>query len=53
MKRIGVVGVGLLGTAVASRLLEGRFEVVGYDTRPEQVTALRGRGLRPARSWLI
>jgi 2-hydroxy-3-oxopropionate reductase len=50
MKRIGVIGVGLLGTAVASRLLEGRFEVVGYDTRPEPVAALRGRGLRPAGS---
>jgi 2-hydroxy-3-oxopropionate reductase len=50
MKRIGLVGVGLLGTAVASRLLEGRFQVVGYDTRPEQVAALRARGLRPAAS---
>jgi 3-hydroxyisobutyrate dehydrogenase-like beta-hydroxyacid dehydrogenase len=50
MKRIGIVGVGLLGTAVASRLLEARFEVVGCDTRPEQVAALRDRGLRPAGS---
>jgi 3-hydroxyisobutyrate dehydrogenase-like beta-hydroxyacid dehydrogenase len=48
MKRIGIVGVGLLGSAVASRLLDGRFEVVGYDTRSEQVAALRARGLRPA-----
>jgi 3-hydroxyisobutyrate dehydrogenase-like beta-hydroxyacid dehydrogenase len=48
MKRIGIVGVGLLGSAVASRLLDGRFEVVGYDTRAEQVAALRARGLRPA-----
>lgn len=48
MRRIGVVGVGLLGAAVASRLLEGRFDVVGYDTRPEQVKALADRGLRPA-----
>jgi 3-hydroxyisobutyrate dehydrogenase-like beta-hydroxyacid dehydrogenase len=50
MKRIGIIGVGLLGTAVARRLLERRFEVVGYDTRPEQVAALRAGGLRPAES---
>jgi 3-hydroxyisobutyrate dehydrogenase-like beta-hydroxyacid dehydrogenase len=50
MKRIGIVGVGLLGSAVASRLLEGPFEVVGYDTRADQVGALRARGLRPAAS---
>jgi 3-hydroxyisobutyrate dehydrogenase-like beta-hydroxyacid dehydrogenase len=48
MKRIGIIGVGLLGSAVASRLLDGRFEVMGYDTRSEQVAALRVRGLRPA-----
>ena len=45
MKRIAVVGVGLLGSAVASRLLEGGFTVVGYDSRPDQVT--RARGARP------
>lgn len=50
MKRIGIIGVGLLGTAVASRLLEARFEVVGYDTRREQAAALAPRGLRTAAS---
>jgi 3-hydroxyisobutyrate dehydrogenase-like beta-hydroxyacid dehydrogenase len=50
MKRVGIIGVGLLGTAVASRLLEAGFEVVGYDTRPEQLTTLGTRGLRPAAS---
>lgn len=50
MRRIGIVGVGLLGSAVASRLLERGFEVRGYDTRPEQVEALQPRGLEPARS---
>lgn len=48
MRRIGIVGVGLLGSAVASRLLRGRFEVTGYDTRPEQVEALRSQGLKAA-----
>ena len=50
MKRIGIIGVGLLGSAVASRLLQGKFEVKGYDTRPEQMTALRPQGLIPAES---
>jgi 3-hydroxyisobutyrate dehydrogenase-like beta-hydroxyacid dehydrogenase len=48
--RLGIVGVGLLGTAVAGRLLEAGFDVVGYDVRPERVEALRGRGLGAARS---
>ena len=46
MKRIGIIGLGLLGSAVASRLLEGSFEVAGYDTRPEQVKALQAKGLK-------
>jgi 3-hydroxyisobutyrate dehydrogenase-like beta-hydroxyacid dehydrogenase len=50
MKRIGIVGVGLLGSAVASRLLEAGFEVVGYDTRPEVLRALAPRGLRATAS---
>jgi 3-hydroxyisobutyrate dehydrogenase-like beta-hydroxyacid dehydrogenase len=50
MKRIGIVGVGLLGSAVASRLLHGKFEVKGYDTRPEQLKALQARGLRAAKN---
>lgn len=50
MPRVGVVGVGLLGTAVASRLLEAGYRVAGYDQRPEQVAALRSRGLEAAGS---
>jgi 3-hydroxyisobutyrate dehydrogenase-like beta-hydroxyacid dehydrogenase len=48
MKRIAVVGVGLLGSAVASRLLAGGFTVKGYDTRADQLTALSSRGLEAA-----
>jgi 3-hydroxyisobutyrate dehydrogenase-like beta-hydroxyacid dehydrogenase len=50
MPRIAIIGVGLLGTAVASRLLQATYEVAGHDTRPEQVDALRGEGLQPAPS---
>ena len=50
MKRIGIIGVGLLGSAVATRLLQAKFEVKGYDTRLEQLKALQSRGLLAARS---
>src|SRR5262249_5642069 len=50
MKRIGIIGVGLLGSAVASRLLKRKFTVKGYDTRPKQVKALQPRGLVMTRS---
>ena len=48
IRRIGIVGVGLLGSSVALRLLQSGFEVTGYDTRPEQIEALRPRGLKAA-----
>jgi 3-hydroxyisobutyrate dehydrogenase-like beta-hydroxyacid dehydrogenase len=50
MRRIGIVGTGLLGSAVASRLLSGGFQVAGHDVRREAVTALASRGLVPAAS---
>ena len=50
MKRIGIIGVGLLGSAVASRLLKGGFMVAAYDSRPEQVKALQAQGLIAAAS---
>ncbi len=48
--RVGIVGVGLLGSAVARRLLAKRFEVAGYDLRREPLTALEPSGLRVAES---
>lgn len=50
MRRIVIVGAGLLGSAVASRLLKAGFEVTGYDIRPQQIEALRSQGLRRAAS---
>lgn len=50
MRRIGIIGVGLLGSAVASRLVKGGFEVTGYDTRTDRVEALRPQGLKAATS---
>ena len=48
MRRVGIVGLGLLGTAVASRLLQGGVEVAAYDVRAEQAGALASAGVRAA-----
>jgi 3-hydroxyisobutyrate dehydrogenase-like beta-hydroxyacid dehydrogenase len=50
MQRIGIVGVGLLGSAVATRLLQQGFAVTGYDTRATQLEALHSQGLHAATS---
>jgi 3-hydroxyisobutyrate dehydrogenase-like beta-hydroxyacid dehydrogenase len=50
MKRIGIIGVGLLGSAVASRLLQAKFQVKGYDTRRARLKLLQAQGLIAAGS---
>ncbi len=50
MKRIGIIGVGLLGSAVALRLLQAKFQVKGYDTRPARLKLLQAQGLIAAGS---
>lgn len=50
LKPVGIVGVGLLGTAVAGVLLKAGYPVVGYDVVPERVTALAGMGGKGAGS---
>ena len=47
---VGVVGVGLLGSAVSGVLLEAGYRVVGHDVVAEKVQALVARGGRGARS---
>ncbi len=44
MTTVGVVGVGLLGHAVASRLLRAGHAVVGYDVAPDRREALSASG---------
>jgi 3-hydroxyisobutyrate dehydrogenase-like beta-hydroxyacid dehydrogenase len=41
---IGLIGVGLLGMALAERMLAGRLEVVGYDLAAGQLEKLRAAG---------
>ena len=47
---IGLVGLGLLGHAIASRLLEAGHAVIGYDVLPERVAALVSMGGKAAPS---
>lgn len=41
---IGIVGVGLLGTAMAGRLMDAGFGVLGYDVNAAQLEALAAAG---------
>jgi 3-hydroxyisobutyrate dehydrogenase-like beta-hydroxyacid dehydrogenase len=41
---IGLIGIGLVGSALAERLLIGGLSVVGYDRRPECMNALARLG---------
>lgn len=41
---VGIVGVGLLGSAVGGVLLDAGFPVVGYDVAPDRMVELKARG---------
>lgn len=46
--RVGLLGVGLMGSAMAGRLLDQGFAVIAWDRDSEHVRALEGRGGEPA-----
>lgn len=50
MKRIGVVGLGMLGNAVALRLVDSGFEVTAYNRTKEKTFELKERGAAIAES---
>jgi len=47
MPRIGIIGLGLVGSALAERFLAAGFEVAGHDSRQSQNEALRQLGGQP------
>lgn len=47
---IGFIGLGLLGGAMAQRLLASGYAVVGYNQSAEKTQALIAHGLQPAES---
>ena len=61
-ERVGIVGMGLMGQAFLHHLLEGGFQVQGYDIDERRMAQLRERGGTPVESpaaaargarWLI
>jgi L-threonate 2-dehydrogenase len=47
---IGVIGLGIMGGAMAEALHAGAYQVVGYDVRAEARRRLQAAGGRPLRS---
>ncbi|HWE32552.1 MAG TPA: NAD(P)-dependent oxidoreductase [Solirubrobacteraceae bacterium] len=43
--RVGILGVGLMGSAMAGRLLDQGVAVIAWDRDPEQTRALEQRGV--------
>jgi len=50
MTTVGIVGVGLLGSAIASRFIKAGHTVVGFDILPARVAALTAMGGKAAPS---
>lgn len=50
MKQAGVIGVGLMGTACAQRLMRAGFEVLAYDVDEAKRAAIAGTGAMTAAS---
>jgi 3-hydroxyisobutyrate dehydrogenase-like beta-hydroxyacid dehydrogenase len=50
MRKIGFVGLGMMGEPMAANLLKAGFEVLAHDVRPEPVVALQGQGATAAQS---
>ena len=46
--RVGLLGVGLMGSAMAHRLLDRGIEVIAWDRDSEHLRELEGRGAEPA-----
>ncbi len=47
---VGLVGLGLMGDALSTRLLAAGFGVLGYDIDPAKAARLAQRGVQPAAS---
>jgi 3-hydroxyisobutyrate dehydrogenase len=48
--RVGLLGVGLMGSAMAHRLLDRGIAVIAWDRDSDHVRALEGRGGEPAKA---
>lgn len=50
MKRVGIVGLGDMGSGLAKNLIRNSFEVTGLDLNPTRIEAFREMGGRPVTS---
>lgn len=50
MKKIGVIGLGDMGSGIAKNLIKNGFETWGYDLKPERMDALSKMGGQAASS---
>jgi 2-hydroxymethylglutarate dehydrogenase len=50
IKKIAVIGLGLMGTPLATLLLKAGYEVTGFDIVERQMTDLTPLGMKPAKS---
>ncbi len=49
-KKIGYIGLGVLGSAMVPNLIDSGFDVIGYDVRPEILEELAKLGMQIAAS---
>ncbi len=50
IEKIGVIGLGQMGSPIATFILKAGYDVTGFDVVPERMAALAPLGLKPARS---
>ena len=50
IKRVGFIGLGAMGKALATNLIEAGFDLMVYDIRPEPMNELKALGAKIARS---
>ncbi|MDA0838370.1 MAG: NAD(P)-dependent oxidoreductase [Planctomycetota bacterium] len=50
MEPIGIIGLGLLGSAIAERLATQGHTILGFDTESEKVESMVASGRHPAKS---
>lgn len=50
MKKVGVIGLGDMGSGLARNLVKAGFETAGFDLREDRLAALSEMGGRPAAS---
>jgi 3-hydroxyisobutyrate dehydrogenase-like beta-hydroxyacid dehydrogenase len=50
IERVGVIGLGIMGSAMAANLVKARFVVLGYDLLPQRRAELKRAGGKASRN---